>query len=99
MKPAFASAAAWTQRYEAMRHHVLNSRSILSTDPIGLGWLREGGVAGWMRRWPDVEESTSFSSDRSVLALPLPAFAPEPHLLTVLLAQMTAQHLCPPSRL
>jgi len=98
MKSTFASSAAWTQRYEELRHHVLSPRPILSVDPMGLRVLREDGVAGWMHRWPDAQDWADSSPVGSVWALSL-QLSPEPHLLTVLLAQMTSQHLCPPSPL
>ena len=93
MKPlSLASPATWRQRYENLRSHVLEGRRSLGADPLGLVLLCRQGVAGWMRGWHEVTvPRPSFSLVPSELLFPVtPPWQQE---LTVLLAQMTAQHL------
>lgn len=86
--------ATWTERYEALRRYVLEGRQRLQSQPLGLAvWLTQG-MAGWMRQWRQSLEPAS----APVPAPPrLPDVQPQrwQQPLTVLLAQMTWQHLEP----
>ena len=88
------SAAAWTERYEILRHYVLAGRQRLPSQPLGLALWMARGMAGWMRQWSQLFETAK----GPVSALPLPRRT-EPGAwrepLTVLLAQITLQHLEP----
>jgi hypothetical protein len=93
MKPiSCASPATWKQRYESLRDHVVEGRRSLGADPLGLVLLCGQGLAGWMRGWREVIVPTPCSS----LVLP-ELLSPMTPLwqqqLTLLLAQMTSQHL------
>ena len=81
--------AAWKQRYEALRQHVLERRQVLGADPLGLVVLLRQGVAGWMKSWWEPPPLPT-------LPMPLPSPPPTPQWqqqLTELLAHMTVEHL------
>jgi hypothetical protein len=89
-----AGAVSWTERYEALRHYVLEGRQRLQRQPLGLALWMAKGMAGWMRQWTALLEPAT----ASVSALPrLRSAEPGPwqHPLTLLLAQITLQHLEP----
>jgi hypothetical protein len=89
--PPPISAAAWRQRYETLRQHVLERRQVLGADPMGLVVLLGQGVAGWMRSW---WEPSPPSPAPAPLPLPrCPATPQWQEQLTGLLAHITAQHL------
>ena len=93
MKPMpITDASTWTQRYEAVREHLLTGRQTLGADPLGLVLLLEHGVAGWMSWWLD-----GLAKDRSSIETPAVLFCPPTPIwqqqLTMLLAQMTATQL------
>ena len=89
------SAAAWKERYEAVRQLAVTGSQILGAEPLGLLLLLRQGVAHWMGNWPRPAERPS-----RVSALPTPA--PVPPLaqwqqqLTTVLAQMSLAHLSNP---
>ena len=88
MKAGSTIPAAWTERYEALRQHVLKNRSTLCADPLGLVLVLRQGVAAWMRSWPEAP-----SAHGSCVAL-APVCLPDwQRQLTVLLAQMSSAHL------
>ena len=81
--------AAWKQRYEALRQHVLERRQVLGADPLGLVVLLKQGVADWMKSWWDPPPLPA-------LAAPPPSRPSTPQWqqqLTELLAHMTVEHL------
>ncbi len=86
------SAATWTERYETLRRYVLEGRQRLQSQPLGLALWMARGMAGWMRQWTQLLEPAPMP-----LLVPRPArpaeTAPWQQPLTVLLAQMTLQHL------
>ena len=85
---------SWTERYETLRHYVLEGRQRLQSQPLGLALWMAKGMAGWMRQWTQLLEPAT----ASVSALPrLCSVEPGPwqHPLTLLLAQITLQHLEP----
>jgi hypothetical protein len=89
-----ASAAPWTERYETLRQYVLEGRQRLQSQPLGLALWMAKGMAGWMRQWKELLEPVTASAS----ALPrLRSAEPGPwqHPLTLLLAQITLQHLEP----
>jgi hypothetical protein len=94
MIPPSTLSTSWSERYEALRRHVLNDGHVFESQPLGLVlWLAQG-MAGWMREWT-----------KAVQAAPLPAVVPRPlpfvatalgqQQLTLLLAQITVQRLYP----
>jgi len=89
---AHAEPAAWRQRYEALRQHVLERRLVLGADPLGLVILFAQGVASWMQSW---DGSPPSSSQLSATPEPLQCpSTPQWHQqLTRLLVHMTALHL------
>src|SRR5438128_4722379 len=91
MKAGSTPPAAWTERYEALREHVLKSRQSLSADPLGLVLVRRQGVATWMRSWREV--SSGAAPQASCAALPAVCWPDWQRQLTKLLAQMTSAHL------
>ena len=91
MKAGSTTPAAWTERYEALREHVLKSRQSLSADPLGLVLVRRQGVATWMRSWREV--SSGAAPQASCAALPAVCWPDWQRQLTELLAQMTSAHL------
>lgn len=94
MKPTLPEPSTWTQRYEAVRDHLLNGRQILSAAPLGLVLLLKHGVAGWMRRW--LESLGQAPPVHPTPAAPLcPSTPVWQQQLTSLLAQMTVTQLCP----
>lgn len=88
------NAFLWAERYEAVREHRVRGRQLLGADPLGVVWLVQHGVAGWMHRWRE-----SLGEARPVRATPaLPLSPPTPvwqRQLTLLLAQMTLTQLRP----
>jgi hypothetical protein len=44
-------AVSWTERYETLRHYVLEGRQRLQSQPLGLALWTAQGMAGWMRQW------------------------------------------------
>lgn len=85
-------AATWTERYETLRRYVLAGQQRLPSQPLGLAlWLAKG-MAGWMRQWTQWLEPAS--APRSAPSpLPSTEAGPWQQPLTVLLAQITLQHL------
>jgi len=82
-------AALWVERYEGLRQYVLEGRQRLQSQPLGLALWVAQGMAGWMGQWR-----------RCLEPAPPPVAGPargEPagrsSGLTVLLAQITLQHL------
>ena len=44
MNNALSGSVAWTERYESLRHYVLEGRSRLQAQPLGLAlWLSRNG--------------------------------------------------------
>ncbi|HXP60901.1 MAG TPA: hypothetical protein VN829_10445 [Dongiaceae bacterium] len=87
-------SSIWVERYEALRHHVLNAGPVLDLQPLGLVlWLAQG-MAGWMCQWTEAVEMGPSSA-------PVPSPPPHPagslwqQQLTRLLAQITVQRLYP----
>lgn len=82
----------WIERYETLRRHVLSGQRVLQSEPLSLVLWLANGMAGWMRRWEKGPELTS-----QLTATPPPLRCPATPLwqqqLTLLLAQITAQHL------
>lgn len=89
-----SSPAAWAERYESLRRYVLEGRPRLPTQPLGLAlWLAKG-MAGWMRQWSQLlDAAPPPSSPRARPSAPVPGPWQQP--LTLLLAQITLQHLQP----
>jgi len=85
------AAAAWKQRYEALRQLAIGGRQILESDPLGLVLLLRQGVAGWMRRWAEL---TSAAPPPSASGQPpvIPATGWQQQL-TQVLAEMSLAHL------
>ena len=85
-------ATAWAERYETLRRYVLEGQQRLQSQPLGLALWMAKGMAGWMRQWRQLLEPASASAS----ALPRLRSAEAgswPQPLTVLLAQITLQHL------
>lgn len=86
------SAVTWTERYETLRRYALEGRQRLQSQPLGLALWVAKGMAGWMRQWKQLLEPTS-----TLVSVPtrVPSGPPGPwqQPLTVLLAQITLQHL------
>jgi hypothetical protein len=95
MKTLLCPSSAWAERYEALRRHVVGGGGeLLETQPLGLAlWLAKG-MAGWMRQWSQLTELTPLPS-RATLPLSCRSTGPWQHQLTLLLAQMTLEHLQP----
>ncbi len=87
-------AAAWKQRYEALRQTAVAGGQALGAEPFGLVLLLRQGVANWMHSWPRPAETQVREP-----ALPPPSVTPPPQWqqqLTTLLAQMSLAHLSSP---
>jgi hypothetical protein len=94
MIPSRTPSSRWVERYETLRQQVLNARPVLDLQPLGLIlWLAQG-MAGWMRRWNQAVEVVP-SSVVVPSTPPHPADSLWQQQLTLLLAQMTVQHLYP----
>ena len=90
MNNALRGSVAWTERYESLRRYVLEGRSRLQAQPLGLAlWLSQG-MAGWMEQWSRLTEATPLPA-KAALRTPLPGGWQQP--LTMLLAQMTLGYL------
>lgn len=92
MKARALSPSLWTERYESLRRHTLQAHQILESDPLGLALLAQGGVAHWMRQWAapaPVPRSTTMLP----AALAVPISSDWQRELTLVLGQMTLQHL------
>jgi len=86
-------AKLWTERYESLRHHFLNGRRLLGTEPVGLTLLLHQGLASWMRAWQTDggAESVAPASPSPSWTAPVgPVWQQE---VTRLIAQMTAYQL------
>jgi hypothetical protein len=99
MKPSLlTNASTWTERYEAVRGHLVSGRHLLGVDPLGLVLVLKHGVAGWMRRW--LESPSDPRPAGETPAVPLcPSTPVWQQQLTMLLAQMTVTQLCPTAAL
>jgi hypothetical protein len=98
MIPPRAPSATWIERYETLRRQVLQGGQIFGGEPLSLVlWLAQG-MAGWMCHWSRAVEGVSSSA---VFSPPLPLVAASlwQQQLTLLLAQITVQHLYPAPRL
>jgi hypothetical protein len=94
MIPPLTASFSWTERYETLRHHVVDGTRVLESKPLGLVlWLAQG-MAGWMREWNKTVEVPP--SPQGVLPpVRFAASATWQHQLTLLLAQFTVQRLYP----
>jgi hypothetical protein len=92
MKARAPNPSLWAERYESLRRHALQAHQILGSDPLGLALLVQGGTAHWMRRWAASSPVPSKSPPLpAALSLPMP---PDwQRELTLVLGQMTLQHL------
>jgi hypothetical protein len=92
MKAALTAATSWTERYEALRHHVLEGRHRLQAQPLGLALWVGQGMAGWMKQWREL-----ITTPAPPIGLPAPALGPAggdwQEQLTCVLAQMTLANL------
>jgi hypothetical protein len=94
MKPHPSTAAAWTERYEALRRHVFNHRQNLGADPLGLVLVLRQGVAAWMRSWDEASSPATSPPCSWPPGPPLSSATPDwQQQLTNLLTQMTFAHL------
>jgi hypothetical protein len=86
------SSVLWSQRYEALRRHVVEQPQVLISAPLGLIVVFTRGLAGWMQSWWEApsELSTSMVLPQPHRCLSTPQWQQQ---LTGLLAHMTAQHL------
>lgn len=92
--PLATPAAAWKQRYEALRQTAVAGGQALGAEPFGLVLLLRQGIANWMHSWPRLAEAQARQP-----ALPPPSVPPSPQWqqqLTTLLAQMSLTHLSSP---
>jgi hypothetical protein len=89
------SAAAWKERYEAVRQLAVADSQILGAEPLGLLLLLRQGVAHWMGSWPRPAEKASRVPTLPTPSpvLPLPQWQQQ---LTAVLAQMSLAHLSNP---
>jgi hypothetical protein len=93
MKPIpTASPAAWKERYENLRGHIVEGRQSLGVDPLDMALLCRQGLASWMRSWRELTVPQPCSA-LAPSVLPHPATPLWQQQLTAMLAQMTAQHL------
>jgi len=85
-----SNALSWAECYETLRGYVLEGRQRLESQPLGLALWVATGMAGWMRQWGQVLEPAPTSA-AAVSSQPIAGQWQQP--LTVLLAQITLQHL------
>ena len=94
-----ATPHLWTERYETLRRHFVENRQLLEADPLGLTLLLQRGIAGWMRTC----QSGALSATQATTPSPqswCPPIGPVwQQELTRLIAQMTAHHLYPATKL
>ncbi|MEX2615676.1 MAG: hypothetical protein WD767_06245 [Alphaproteobacteria bacterium] len=100
MKAICRDPELWRRRYEVLREQATGGGAdVLAPPPLGMYLMRHYGVGGWMRRWAESAEdcAAGAASARSTSRAPLPVELAPASLwreeLTVLLAQMTFQHL------
>lgn len=91
MNTCTARPATWTQRYEALRHYVVDGPQGLGTPALGLLFLLRKGVAAWMESWDQPAGPPTVRPLAGSLADPQPPGWQAQ--LTLLLAQMTTAHL------
>lgn len=98
MMAACGDPRVWRKRYEALRGHADGSGTdVLTSPPMGMYLICHYGVAEWMRRWDGAGAdgraggTPAHSPALQKTELPPASLWREP--LTVLLAQMTFQHL------
>ena len=96
---ALVSAATWTERYETLRRYVLEGGHRLQSQPLGLALWAAKGMAGWMRQWRRLLLEPDSPPVSASPRLPSAPSGPWQQPLTVLLAQITLQHLQPPGSL
>ena len=87
-------STTWVERYETLRHHVLNDYPVFDSEPLSLVLWLAYGMAGWMCQWA-----------KAVEGVPSPAVVPPQarfaatsiwrQQLTLLLAHITVQRLYP----
>ena len=82
------------ERYESLRHYVLEGRQRLASQPLGLALWQAKGMAGWMGQWSQLFDSAAAPPNPVARPSP-PADGPWQEQLTWLLAQITLQHLQP----
>ena len=91
MKAAPMAARSWTERYEALRQHVLEGRQRLQAQPLGLALWVAQGMAGWMQQWTKL--ITTPAPPVGLPPAPGPAGGRWQEQLTGVLAQMTLANL------
>jgi hypothetical protein len=98
MKRACSDCELWRKRYEALRGQVDGSGvDVLADPPLGMYLIRYYGVAEWMRRWiaggEDYDARSTPVHSPALRPVEFPPASLWREQLTVLLAQMTFQHL------
>jgi hypothetical protein len=98
MMAACRDPGVWRKRYEAVRGHaVCIGTDVLTSPPMGMYLICHYGIAEWMRRWEGMgadgmaDGPPAHSPALRKAELPPASLWRGP--LTVLLAQMTFQHL------
>jgi hypothetical protein len=87
-------SAAWIERYETLRRHVLQGCQIFDSAPLSLVLWLAHGMAGWMRHWAKAMEMAA-SPVATLPPLRLAAPSLWQQQLTLLLSQITLQRLYP----
>lgn len=95
MNLPLTSSPLWTERYEALRRHVLGDEPMAGIYPLGLAVLQQRGLTHWMQAWTRgaIDEPHSLPSTAATWSpSSRPAWQQE---LTHLIAHMTIQLLHP----
>ena len=95
MNRPLTSTPPWTERYEALRRHVMGDEPVAGIYPLGLAVLQQRGLTHWIQAWTRgaIDEPHSLPSRASTWSPPTPpAWQQE---LTQLIAHMTIQLLHP----
>jgi hypothetical protein len=99
MISARTPSATWVERYETLRLHVMDDRPVLDLEPLGLVlWLAQG-MAGWMGCWVEAVAAPPPSPAVVPPLRTVPTSSFWQQQLTLLLAQITIQHLYPAAAL
>lgn len=88
------STTVWIERYETLRHHVLQGCRIFDNEPLSLVLWLAHGMAGWMRHWAKAMEMAA-SPAATLSPLRLATTSLWQQQLTLLLAQITLQRFYP----
>ncbi len=95
MNMSLIPSPLWTQRYEALRRHVLGDEPMAGICPLGLAVFQQKGLTDWMKAWTRGAIDEPHWAPATAQSWSSPTPSSWQRELTHLIAHMTIQLLHP----